>query len=109
MSIGSTAAAADEHQRDDENPDPVVVKNVAKTVVHGIPPKYEIGYLRNIPQDASKIPLAWAFALAHYYHMSKDAECAYLLKENVRKALTITSQKQFWGFFKNSHQSHAIS
>ena len=42
-----TAAAADEHQCDDENPDPVVVKNVAKTVVHGIPPKYEIAYLRN--------------------------------------------------------------
>jgi len=39
----STAAAADENQRDDEDPDPVVVEYVAQTVIHGIPPKYEMG------------------------------------------------------------------
>ena len=38
-----TAAAADENQRDDEDPDPVIVKYVAQTVIHGEPPKYEMG------------------------------------------------------------------
>ena len=39
----SAAAAANEDQRDDEDPDPVVVEYVAQTVIHGIPPKYEMG------------------------------------------------------------------
>ena len=37
--IGSTAAAADEHQSDDQNPDPIVIEHVAQTVIHSVPPK----------------------------------------------------------------------
>ena len=33
-----TAAAANEDEGDDENPNPVVIKNVAQTVIHGKPP-----------------------------------------------------------------------
>jgi len=62
MSIGSTAAAADEHQRDDEDPDPVVIKHVAQTVIHGIPPKYEMGREGSSP--------------VQYHYMSKGTKCA---------------------------------
>ena len=32
--IGSTAAAEDNQQSDDNDPDPIVVKQIAKTVIH---------------------------------------------------------------------------
>ena len=58
----ATAAAAEEEQDDDGDPDPVVVvEDVAQTVVHSEPPKYEVG------EGRSRL---------HYHSMSKEQECA---------------------------------
>ena len=41
-----TAAAVDENDGKDDQPNPVVLKQIAKTVVHNIPPRNEIAIRR---------------------------------------------------------------
>ena len=58
----ATAAAAGEQEDDEDDPDPVVVvEDVAQAVVHGEPPKYEVG---------------GGMTRLHYHCMSDAGECA---------------------------------
>ena len=58
----ATAAAAGEQEDDEDDPDPVVVvEDVAQTVVHSVPPKYEV------VERGSRL---------HYHYMSKRGGCA---------------------------------